>query len=81
MTTVYFQGAPAYSPGAPVTVVVDPKDPGYAELPDAPYTSSAQWELALGIGPAVILVIPFGLGVRFLALLRSRRLMRRFLVR
>jgi hypothetical protein len=43
-TTVHIQGAPTYSPGAPVTVVVDPQDPGYAELPGAPYTSSAQWE-------------------------------------
>jgi hypothetical protein len=81
ITTVYIQGAPAYSPGTPITVVVDPRDPGYAELPDAPYTTSAWWEIPLVIGPAVILVVPFGLGVRYLAVLRTRRRMVRFLVR
>ena len=81
MTTVYINGAPAYSPGSPVTVVVDPQDPGYAELPDAPYISSAQWVMFLVIGLCSILVFPFGLGVRFLSQLRSRRRIRRFLVR
>jgi len=81
MTTVYIQGAPAYSPGTTITVVVDPQDPGYAELPNAPYTSSAEWVLPLGIGLAVLLIIPFCLGVRFLVLLRSRRRTLRFLMR
>lgn len=81
ITTVYIQGAPAYSPGTPITVVVDPQDPGYAELPDAPYTTSARWEIPLVIGLAVILVFPFGLGMRYLVVLRTRRRMVRFLVR
>jgi hypothetical protein len=80
-TTVHIQGAPGYSPGAPVTVVVDPKDPGYAELPGAPYASSGQWEIPLAIGLALILVLPFGLGVVYLRQRLARRRVRRFLVR
>jgi hypothetical protein len=81
VTTVHIQGAPAYSPGTPVTVVVDPRDPAYAELPGSPYSTSAQWEIALVIGLAVILVIPFGIGVAYLAVLRTRRRMVRLLAR
>jgi hypothetical protein len=80
-TTVHIQGAPAYSPGAPVTVVVDPQDPGYAELPGAPYASSGKWELLLGIGVGDILVMPFGMGVAALRRLRSQRRLRRSLLR
>ena len=79
-TTVHIKGAPTYSPGAPVTVVVDPQDPGYAELPGAPYTSSAQWELPLIIGLADILVIPFGIGVTVLRQQRSQRRLRQSLL-
>ena len=80
-TTVHIQGAPAYSPGAPVTVVVDPQDPGYAELPGAPYTSSFEWEISLILGLGLILVIPLCLGLAVLRQLRSRRRVRRFLLR
>ena len=80
-TTVHIQGAPTHSPGAPVTVVVDPQDPGYAELPGAPYASGGQWVIPLAIGLGLILVFPFGLGVAYLSQLRSRRRLRRFLVR
>jgi hypothetical protein len=80
-TTVHIQGAPAYSPGAPVTVVVDPQDPGYAELPGGPYSSSADWKIPLVLGLACILVFPFGVGVAVLRSLRSRRRLRRTLLR
>ncbi len=80
-TTVHIQGAPAYSPGAPVTVVVDPQDPAYAELPGAPYTSPGQWEIPLVIGLADIVIIPFGIGVAALRRLRSRRRLRQSLLR
>jgi hypothetical protein len=79
-TTVHIQGAPTYSPGVPVTVVVDPQDPGYAELPGAPYTSSEQWELPLWLGLAALLVLPFGLGIVVLRQWRSRRRRRRLLL-
>jgi hypothetical protein len=72
-TTVHIPGTPTYSPGAPVTVVVDPQDPGYAELPGAPYNSSAQWKIPLGIGLADILVFLFGMGVAILRQSHSRR--------
>ena len=80
-TTVHIQGAPTYSPGTLVTVVVDPQDPGYAELPGAPYTTSGSWEIPLGIGLGCILVFPFGLGLAVLRQSRSRRRARRFLLR
>jgi hypothetical protein len=79
-TKVHIQGAPVYSPGAPVTVVVDPRYPGYAELPGAPYITSGSWEIPLGIGLGVILVMPFGFGVFYLRQWRARRQLRRFLV-
>lgn len=80
-TTVHIQGAPAYSPGAPVTVVVDMQDPAYAELPGAPYTSGGQWVAPLVIGLAVILVIPFSVGLAVLLRLLSQRRLRRSLLR
>lgn len=80
-TMVHIQGAPTYSPGAPVTVAVDPQDPGYAELLGAPYTTSAEWVIALVIGLACILVFLFGLGLAVLQQLRSRRRVRGFLLR
>lgn len=80
-TTVHVSGAPRYSPGAPVTILVDPRDPGYAELPGAPYTSNAQWQIPLVIGLACIVVIPFCLGVVVLRKRRSRRRLTRSLLR
>jgi hypothetical protein len=79
-TTAHIQGAPAYSPGAPVTVVVDPQDPGYAELPGDPYTSDQQWLLFLGIALAAILTIPFIAGSEVLRQLRRRRRLRESLL-
>jgi hypothetical protein len=70
-TTVYIQGGPAYSQGTRIRVVVDPRDPGYAELAGAAYTPSEEWIIPLVIGLAVLLIFPFGMGVRFLVLLRS----------
>jgi hypothetical protein len=72
-TTVHIHGAPAYSPGAPVTVVVDPQDPGYAELPGAPYTSNGPWVVLLVIGLGDILAFLFAMGIPGLRRLRSRR--------
>jgi hypothetical protein len=80
-TTVHIQGAPTYSPGAPVTVVVDLQDPGYAELPGAPYTTSVEFWTFLVVGLGCILVFPFGLGLAVLQQLRSRRRLRGFLLR
>jgi hypothetical protein len=83
-TTVHIPFAPAfaYFPGTPVTVVVDPQDPGYAELPGAPYISSGVWEALPGVTlVTVTLLLPFGYGVAALVRLRSRRRLRRFLLR
>ena len=72
---------PTYSPGSPVTVVVDPQDPAYAELPGLPYTSTGQWVMTLVIGLADTLL--FGLilcgGLLYPSLRRRRQ--RRSLLR
>jgi hypothetical protein len=80
-TTVHIQGAPAYPPGASVTVDVDPQDPGYAELPGAPYSTSTQFWIALAIGLGAILIFPFGIGLAAWRQLRRHRRVRRFLLR
>lgn len=80
-TTVHITGAPVYAQGAPVTVVVDPQDPEYAELPGAPMYSSGFWVFLLGLGLSGILVIPFGVGVRYLVEVRRRRRLSQFLLR
>jgi hypothetical protein len=83
-TTVHIQhiqDVPTYSPGAPLTVVVDPQDPAYAELPGFPYTSTGQWVLALVIGLADTLLATLFLCGGFLYPLRRRRRLRRSLPR
>lgn len=79
-TTVHVRSVPLY-PGAAVTVLVDPQDPGYAELPGVPYTSNGWWVFLLLLGLALILIVPVGVGVEYLGTLRSRRRAIRFLVR
>lgn len=79
-TTVHIQGTPAYAAGALVTVVVDPQDPGYAELPGGPYTSSGEWDPPLVIGLGAIVIIPFRLSAEALLRLRSQRRLRRSLL-
>jgi hypothetical protein len=79
-TTAHIEGAPPYSPGAPITVVVDPQDPGYAELPGAPYASTEQWAIFLGIAVGGILAIPSIAGIQALRQSRSRRRLRRSLL-
>ena len=81
MTTVHIQGTPTYSPGALVTVVVDPQDPGYAELPGAPYTSSGQWKVLLGLGLGLPLMIPTIMVISVLLQSRSQRRLRQSLLR
>jgi hypothetical protein len=79
-TTVHIQGTTAYSPGAPVTVVVDPQDPGYAELPGAPYASNWAWVDLLVIGLGDILLVLFVIGIAGRRQLRSRRRLRQSLL-
>jgi hypothetical protein len=60
---------------------VDPQDPGYAELPGDPYSSSAEWEIPLVIGLGCMVIFPIGVGVAWLERLRSRRRLVRTMLR
>jgi hypothetical protein len=42
-TTVYVPFGVSYHPGAHIPVLVDPRQPGYSELPGSPYTRPGQW--------------------------------------
>jgi hypothetical protein len=56
----------SYSSGQTIGVLVDPKDPGYAELPGSPYSTNSS-TVGMGIGAAIFLIIgAFGVfrGVR-----------------
>lgn len=48
----------SYVSGQPVSVLVDPKDPGYAELPGSPYETDADT-----VGMALFAVFMFALGI------------------
>jgi len=73
-TTVHVaDAAPTYSPGASVTVLVDPQDPGYAELPGSPFVSSRQWATILAVGLADIVIVPPGIVLLARRRWRSRR--------
>src|SRR6202000_1016379 len=49
VTTVNISGNVAFSRGQLISVRVDPDDPGYSELPGAPYASDTT-SVGLGIG-------------------------------
>lgn len=55
-TIAHYQAFSKLIQGAPTTVLVDPKQPGYAELPGAPFQKTDSW---------IIPVVP---GVLFAAL-------------
>jgi hypothetical protein len=42
-TTVHYRGTLALSAGESVLVLVDPHEPGYAELPGAPFKRTRDW--------------------------------------
>jgi hypothetical protein len=75
-TTVYGQGATSVQQGDTLTVLVDPQQPSYAEIPGAPYTTTSKW-----VGSMVITIV-FGIVAIFMSraavlmVLRHRRLSR-----
>jgi hypothetical protein len=71
-TTVHIDGEHVYAPGTSVTVVVDPQEPGYAELPGDSYASSGYWVFVLGLGLAG-LIVPLITAVFYLGRWRRRR--------
>ena len=58
-TTVNVLGATGYAPGTSLTALVDPQDPGYAELPGRPYSTASQWEAPAVLGFVDVFSFPF----------------------
>jgi hypothetical protein len=46
-TTVYVPGSVSFVPGQTIAVLVDPSQPGYAELPGSRYVDSSQWIISI----------------------------------
>jgi hypothetical protein len=71
--TVYGQGQTFVQQGGTLTVLLDPKQPGYAEIPGSPYDTTASWI------KGVLITIVFGIITVFVSrkavimLLRHRR--------
>jgi len=71
--TVYGQGMTSVQQGDTVTVLIDPRQPAYAEIPGAPFTTTSGWVMSL------IITIVFGLvsilvtRVAVVMILRHRR--------
>jgi len=58
-TTVNVLGATNYTPGTSLTALVDPQDPGYAELPGRPYSAASQWKAPAALGFVDVFSFPF----------------------
>jgi len=71
--TVYIQGATPIMQGSTFTVLVDPRQPSYAEIPGAPYDTTSDW--IAGLLVTVVVGIVAGLISRraVLMILRHRR--------
>jgi hypothetical protein len=71
--TVYSQGATSIMQGSTFTVLVDPRQPSYAEIPGAPYDTTSGWILSLLF--TIVIGIVAGLVSRraVLMILRHRR--------
>ena len=64
------------SPGDTITVLVDPSQPGYSELPGAPSVTGQDWIVPLVIAVVILLfypAIPTWYGVRAFRQLRAAR--------
>jgi hypothetical protein len=71
--TVYIQGDTSITQGSTFTVLIDPRQPSYAEIPGSPYDTTTGWVLSL------LFTIVFGIAVALISrqavlmLLRHRR--------
>lgn len=70
-TVVHYPGAVHAQPGTEYQVLVDPRQPGYAEFPGAPSTRSSAWIVELVF--AVVFGLLDGLLAWYLVRLRRRR--------
>jgi hypothetical protein len=71
-TTVHVPHSVSLTAGQTVTAVVDPRDPGYAELPGQPNVGAKDWYFALG-GAVLCAVLACYLGWRAIRTIRRRR--------
>jgi hypothetical protein len=72
--TVYGNGQTSVQAGDTLTVLVDPKQPSYAEMPGAPYDTTASWIEALLFTIVIGCVSVFAWYRAVLMLLRHRRI-------
>ena len=72
-TTVHVPHSVSYAAGDPVSVLVDPQAPGYAELPGQPSVTGKDLWAMLG-GAAVFALVGLFLGWQAVKKIRSRRL-------
>jgi hypothetical protein len=70
-TVVHFPGRSDLSSGDRINILVDPKEPGYAEIPGAPFATSGQW-IAL-----IVITVLFGALTIFMAFKLRHLLVRR----
>ena len=68
-TTVHVPNRETEGPGGTLTLLVDPDDPGYAELPGSPYTPGVLVTILLAVGAFLIVVAAAGSAL----IARSRR--------
>jgi hypothetical protein len=72
-TTVHVPHQVSYSDGQTVPVLVDPRAPGYAELPGQPDVTAKDWWATLAGGAVCVLLACF-LGWQAIAKVRRRRI-------
>jgi hypothetical protein len=72
-TTAHVPTRVSLSPGAAVQVLVDPQDPGYAELPHQPYTLKSSAQVGAIVGLVLIAASTAGTVVSAWAWRRQRR--------
>lgn len=68
-TVVNIPGNVSYTAGQPISILVDPKEPGYAELPGQPYSTSGA---VVGVGVLVVILFLAG-GAALRRAVRMRR--------
>jgi hypothetical protein len=71
-STVYYPDSWGLTPGDRVRILVDPADPGYAEIPGRPYITSGPWIfMTITVGCLLTLLVAASIGT--IADLRRRR--------
>jgi hypothetical protein len=74
-TTVYAPFSSSLNAGDTVTVLVDPHELGYAELPGSPYVTTTQW-IVLGAVAVLLIVLALLSAIGLISVLRHRRSVR-----